>query len=1399
MARSALKQAVRRAPARTVSAPSTLALPEVTADLRSRIGSSQIDEFVLAHGATDILRELVQNEFDGGGSEMVIHFGCDMLSVSGSGRPINAKGWTRLSVIMGTGEVIGEGHGEQIEPKENGIGSKNFGLRALFAYADRIHVRSDGRMAILDVQQVMAGSQGDPDSKGRRGVLVQAPYRTVSTRRLQPFTLEREERALKEIEGVLFPTLVKLALDGRRPGLRRLKVISERTGQVLNWRQNVETVACAVPRVTAQHRKGGLTRRDPAGKETVQTHEEIEFSRYIDIPAEFQDLDFPGYYRHGGRVKVAVSLSLRSGKLQTGRPGRFYYPLEAGQSRTGCAVCVSGPFQLNGDRSLLIKTGWNDWLTAQAADLAVDLVGTDWFDRFGPAGYEALVHVGTEREPGSFQAQVAERLKTATCWPSAVPRQLALAKVLVAPAEVPLAGHLLDSQHLHPDLVASPSAVDLAKASGVRMFTVNSLVRLRCAGQDDSKLDTEIGEGEADYFFTDWVGEMRRPVVQARTANALSELLKRISSDNRRDLSNTISTLSATGELALAKKLVLVPPDMWDGCPVPLDGRLHPDLVPHRAVSRDCLPFDLRAWVIDAADRATAGTSPPSEREALYRYLIASDTKLSNRTLALVRRSPVLKAADGTWVKAEDLLWPAPRDRTLVARAIPQPANEVRTKLLLQRFRIRQELRGADLVAIADAIAGESDACLAFEGQLRRHITLLTARVVESLRELEILRSRAGALATPSALHLPTAINLACLDNPADLVAGEDITLYRQLGCPSRPSSAILLKTLATRRERCEPPPRAEQFYLALVDALRTERQPTSGLLHQAVLWVDGAYATPFLCLVNPRPPKCLVGAVPIHRATGLVADAYLDLGASGIPREQHWTAFFEWIDARASSTPALPIPKVDRIFLADAYRRVAFRMPKDLDPALRWMLSERGTVHSLSELAADRFLENDYPELAEALANSGAPVAFASDDDAARTLFRMFGLKPLSHVCGEARVTVGAPAPAPSWFRADRILAMLHGEDLAEALPELAFAHQKQAAGFTPARHVDIRRRLSNIRHIRFVQSVSRTYTFVKRVSVAAESALIGDELAVRPPPRAWALEHMLATELAQLVGARKLPDVRSLVTAILPLLRAESPAERLDYLRRLGIQPRRWVAQETDDDAGREEELKDLSRALVRGLVETVQIHAPSAAPETTTPKPAPVAAPTKAAPAPLRLPALDAVDLTVSVPVGTAPAPVPSTPSGRWPDRSPTWSPRTAEEMLRDAEIGRRGEEIVYRQELERVRAAGHPNPEEAVVWTARSDAGADHDIRSIGEDGKPIWIEVKSTTGTDGRFDWSRREFEKALREGSRYQLWRVYNAASAKPEAKVFVDPIALIRNSVLRLEIGDLRAFVEAK
>jgi hypothetical protein len=98
---------------------------------------------------------------------------------------------------------------------------------------------------------------------------------------------------------------------------------------------------------------------------------------------------------------------------------------------------------------------------------------------------------------------------------------------------------------------------------------------------------------------------------------------------------------------------------------------------------------------------------------------------------------------------------------------------------------------------------------------------------------------------------------------------------------------------------------------------------------------------------------------------------------------------------------------------------------------------------------------------------------------------------------------------------------------------------------------------------------------------------------------------------------------------------------------------------------------------------------------------------------------------------------------------------------------------------------------------VIWTAQYNPTADHDIYSVGEDGEDLWIEVKSTIGRDGHFQWSLAEFEKAVRVGSKYELWRVYEADSRTPTYRIFRDPVSLLRDQKLRLDIASFRAEVE--
>jgi hypothetical protein len=128
-------------------------------------------------------------------------------------------------------------------------------------------------------------------------------------------------------------------------------------------------------------------------------------------------------------------------------------------------------------------------------------------------------------------------------------------------------------------------------------------------------------------------------------------------------------------------------------------------------------------------------------------------------------------------------------------------------------------------------------------------------------------------------------------------------------------------------------------------------------------------------------------------------------------------------------------------------------------------------------------------------------------------------------------------------------------------------------------------------------------------------------------------------------------------------------------------------------------------------------------------------------------------------------------------------------------RETEIGRRGEELVYRHERERVRQLRLPV--ERVKWISFDNPNADHDFLSVDDDGGDLWIEVKATTGKDGRFEWSRAEFELARLKRQRYLIWRVYEADTEMPTLREFRDPLALFSSATIDLDVGTLIVKVE--
>jgi hypothetical protein len=232
-----------------------------------------------------------------------------------------------------------------------------------------------------------------------------------------------------------------------------------------------------------------------------------------------------------------------------GQQGHFYYPLKASASRTGCALSVSAPFELNTDRSGINDHVWNDWLVDQAVELTIDLLKADWFARFGADAFKALISDGTG-SPDRFVTKIAARLSKEACWPTRGKgeERFAAASEIVLPTDPALDGFLGDRRYLDPVLAGDKVVGDLVVKSGAKRFSLSSLVRLRCAGADSKALQTKVGD-DADFHFTDYGASPAELDRQMQLARALSAFPRQLTKQHKADIRNTASTLSATLEL----------------------------------------------------------------------------------------------------------------------------------------------------------------------------------------------------------------------------------------------------------------------------------------------------------------------------------------------------------------------------------------------------------------------------------------------------------------------------------------------------------------------------------------------------------------------------------------------------------------------------------------------------------------------------------------------------------------------------------------------------------------------------------------------------------------------------------------------------------------------------------
>jgi hypothetical protein len=863
--------------------------------------------------------------------------------------------------------------------------------------------------------------------------------------------------------------------------------------------------------------------------------------------------------------------------------------------------------------------------------------------------------------------------------------------------------------------------------------------------------------------------------------------------------------LAADGSLKRAADLFAVDTSIERASLVRPWERLHPGLLA-TVVAKLAKPFSIHDWVLQVTGRIKNGMADEDERESFYRYILSHGAGLNARTFGLLRRVAIVRNHRGEWVQPSELVSRRTPGFSTLEPVLSAPASKLEAqKALLARFAPAQTIRGEHLIEFASYVANHPEHAEAFEAVFVRSRKLLTPRLVAQLREISFLVCATGELAAPKDLHLRTPENLMCLDPEDGFVPDRNPQIYRTLKCIEASSSARLLAVIARRRDEDKSPRRPESFYQALVTALQRERAAKGAHSTSEILWVNGAYHTPKEVLVGSAIPHWFTNTLPVVRGPEALVSAYSTLGAHLAPTDEHWQRFYiEFADRHGDKVLSRTSEEWRSLVLA-CRSRGSRGVPEGTSNSARFLLSRRGTLHNLTDLHEGRYLEDDFPELSEAAQKDGADLAFAELTDGTRDFFQALSLQCLSAICQSGPPQIVGDRAPPLWFRDEhrvRLIERLRHPLFAKALVALGRVEARRGIPMKLPLESGVKSRLDRIETVAFAQDIRRTFQVGDaEITISVEEAVADNQFVVVSATSLYDLNNLLAYALAELLGAIRIEEKRALALAILPLLQCRNTDEMSTLLRRQGVAGWNVAPAEGEPSSSSEPSIDaaDVVEGVVRQITVGLEIANSSGSGAGSLPANQPTSGVASENGADSidddePLPSIEDVKLTVTGLDGSWSPPQPNAQTGT---RTRAWQPRSARQMERDSEVGHRGEELVYRHELERLSRAGYARPEEVVIWTSASDPGADHDIRSVAGDGKPLWIEVKSTTGQDGLFEWPKNEFQKALREGDHYELWRVYEATSERPIAKRFPDPVNLVREGKLRLDLATLRAVIQ--
>ena len=841
--------------------------------------------------------------------------------------------------------------------------------------------------------------------------------------------------------------------------------------------------------------------------------------------------------------------------------------------------------------------------------------------------------------------------------------------------------------------------------------------------------------------------------------------------------------------LDAAENLWFVPTELRDVCPVPKEKRLHPELSQSRVLRRLGKTFNVTDWIEEVTGRINTDEADERERLSLYRYLVSANGQIPRKLFKAVRNSPVLRDQDGNWVSPKSITAPGTTGIRQFRPALHLSHRDyAKDTKLAKALRFKRKITEDDVVRFAEIVSVQPEIAHDFERVLSRSPSLLTPRTIRRLASIAFLRTNRGELLSPSSLYLDTPRNRACIGPSGPYPTGPAKKLFVRLGCHSHPGEARIVEYLTTLRQNDQPPPRSDILYPELVAALNRESAPDI-YEDDEILWSGNGYSAPADTILGGRWNKVFLGGVPIvNTPSKTLKRAYRELGARDRPEQRHWEQFFESLGRTYRQEPS-SVSASQRSALRKAYLHCddMSSFPSDVP----WLLDDEGHLHTTSDAVSGRFVIEDDVPLGTTLRRLGVSVAFADNANSTVTLFfRRQGVKLLTGIRTKVKDRVGGIRSAPKWFREEEYVRRLTNADFRSALEAVA-ARDFSTNSDVLDRIRKTGKRLDVLQTIAFVHDIFCDYRFGKReVSVSTQYAWTDNNIHLIWVRSRSGLEGVLAS----LIARESLPDERGdharFSDSVFRLIACQTSRDLQEYLEQRGI---RWHPQCDSDDHDSADYMSDVEEA-VRAAVRSRSTSAGSAGFSSSreAERTGPTEHPDTGLSAPLTLPPIEAVNARIVQPSGEwsySPG-----PSGRSWGGGGGWSPGNRNEE-RDRVVGRRGEEIVYMLERARVREAGYP--EDRVVWVSEANPASDFDIESVDDDGNQLYIEVKATIGSDGKFHWSKSEFHRAMQEQNRYILYRVYLVNDLSPVVCGFRNPVALISCGGLHLDIESFRAEVQ--